>query len=956
MAKLRKKVAPASSAEDVAAIEAQTAAMFEETKAIEADIDAKLKVALKYEQAKAGKGSADDLPTPALVGAELTCVQPDTSSPKPPKSERIPQEPNLIKDQHSRYGISMPDIPTTSAPVEEKISQNTVGDSGEVVTNDATLASPNETLASFHEVEKQIYDKVDELADGFQALMQRFEDELLPLVDRAQAYLSIHGSMHVLGIGLPSWPEWRDAFLKRLKIKMSVRTLQRKLKKFRDEFDDQPQLNDGGPTRDDEASEDETEQTTALAAYESPKELLTKRLKELHMVLSEGTGPVDANPLRDGERRISDALELVESTQLAIDEGLLDVPELLPDAASRNANAIDKWPTAQEVHKALAPVFWRQHMLLTRLAGELCTLEMNTNRWETDESGKYVKGLSTKVQAFRTAMKDVVEFKDAAGKGIWVSFKQADGTRIECRVNGVNGDSCDKVRKTQPKVRSEHEEYKAGIESNYLAVKAAASVTTAAKDGAVSEVVSSESAAGSASEPKVELRCVCRDRENLDDENYVPIPLATLGDRLMGIADELRVAHGLDVFADQIDVIAERVEDREELDRRMEKLAERAAKSPNGISGRSLFKQIRRDRRFVEDMKNILRAGGTTYRGQKILGTKDEPYIWRYTRAEIKAEIKNDLEHQLGVGLIPDCSEEIAAVATVAQQEATTAVDVSRPAAADQELVTIEPVTESIGLPGCTYIYAPAGQANEFAPLAANPYKGCGHGCTYCFNTTRKNKNQKATFHDGAVPRKDYLTLLIKDAKKYQAAGITEQVTLCFSTDAYNPFDTSLTRPTLEIIQQHGMGICVLTKGGTRALADIDLYRPDRDCFASTLTGLDEAFVSKWEPNAASPDDRIAALKAFNKKGIFTWVSLEPTLNVEASLSVVEATHGFVNLYKIGKVNYCKEISDTIDWRDYTLRMIDLCQRIGVKHYIKRDLQPYLPAGHYNPMRVVQHF
>jgi hypothetical protein len=53
MAKLRKKEAPASSGEDVTAIEAQTAAMVEQTKAIEADIDAKLKAVLKNEQAEA---------------------------------------------------------------------------------------------------------------------------------------------------------------------------------------------------------------------------------------------------------------------------------------------------------------------------------------------------------------------------------------------------------------------------------------------------------------------------------------------------------------------------------------------------------------------------------------------------------------------------------------------------------------------------------------------------------------------------------------------------------------------------------------------------------------------------------------------------------------------------------------------------------------------------------------
>ena len=152
------------------------------------------------------------------------------------------------------------------------------------------------------------------------------------------------------------------------------------------------------------------------------------------------------------------------------------------------------------------------------------------------------------------------------------------------------------------------------------------------------------------------------------------------------------------------------------------------------------------------------------------------------------------------------------------------------------------------------------------------------------------------------------------------------------------------------------MGICVLTKGGTRALADIDLYRPDRDCFASTLTSLDESFSRKWERYAAPPDERIAVLKAFHERGIYTWVSLEPTLSVEASLEIVKATHGFVDHFKVGKANYLGEYSKGIDWRDYTLRMIDLCQQLAVKHYIKRDLQPYLPTGYDNRMRVAQHF
>jgi DNA repair photolyase len=164
-----------------------------------------------------------------------------------------------------------------------------------------------------------------------------------------------------------------------------------------------------------------------------------------------------------------------------------------------------------------------------------------------------------------------------------------------------------------------------------------------------------------------------------------------------------------------------------------------------------------------------------------------------------------------------------------------------------------------------------------------------------------------------------------------------------------------VTRPTIELLREYGLGFCVLTKGGSRALADVDLYRPTRDAFASTLTTLDDQFSQKWERNAALPGDRIATLKQVRERGIFTWVSLEPTLDVEASLAIVEATHQFVDLYKVGRANYLKEITRTTDWADYTLRMVDKLQAIGKAHYIKRDLQVYLPKGYSNPLRVQQH-
>lgn len=268
-----------------------------------------------------------------------------------------------------------------------------------------------------------------------------------------------------------------------------------------------------------------------------------------------------------------------------------------------------------------------------------------------------------------------------------------------------------------------------------------------------------------------------------------------------------------------------------------------------------------------------------------------------------------------------------------------------------RSLPTLNP--DGTSVKGCSFIYAPAGQAGEYSPLAANPYRGCGHGCVYCYvpNVLRMERKE---FDAGAIPRHDFLVNLQKDARKYEAAGITEQVMLSFTTDPYHPGDNTLTRDTLLVLQKHGMGICTLTKGGKRALRDLDLFRPKRDAFASTLTSLDPKFSKKWERNAALPADRIATLRQFHDAGIFTWVSLEPTLDIEASLEIVSATHEFVDLFKIGRVNYLP-MTRTTDWESYTVRMIALCKKLGAKTYVKKDLQPYLPKGFKNPLRIPQH-
>ena len=58
---------------------------------------------------------------------------------------------------------------------------------------------------------------------------------------------------------------------------------------------------------------------------------------------------------------------------------------------------------------------------------------------------------------------------------------------------------------------------------------------------------------------------------------------------------------------------------------------------------------------------------------------------------------------------------------------------------------------DGVSVKGCAYIYAPRGQAGEYAALAANPYRGCGHGCAYCY-VPNAIKMPRKDFDAGATP------------------------------------------------------------------------------------------------------------------------------------------------------------------------------------------------------------
>jgi DNA repair photolyase len=235
-------------------------------------------------------------------------------------------------------------------------------------------------------------------------------------------------------------------------------------------------------------------------------------------------------------------------------------------------------------------------------------------------------------------------------------------------------------------------------------------------------------------------------------------------------------------------------------------------------------------------------------------------------------------------------------------------------------------------------IYEPKGRAREYAALACNLYNGCDHRCSYCFAPGVLHKTREQ-FDLPELRSGDFLTKLEREAA---ALSPSEPILLCFTCDPYQQLDVKeqVTRKAIRILHRHGHNVHILTKGGSRALRDLDLMTPD-DAFATTLTCLSKTTSAMWEPGAATPQDRIATIRKFHDRGVPTWVSLEPVISPIDVLEIIRRTHEFVDLFKVGKLNY-HALAKTIDWAAFAHDVVDLLESLDCRYLIKNDLKAYL--------------
>jgi DNA repair photolyase len=168
--------------------------------------------------------------------------------------------------------------------------------------------------------------------------------------------------------------------------------------------------------------------------------------------------------------------------------------------------------------------------------------------------------------------------------------------------------------------------------------------------------------------------------------------------------------------------------------------------------------------------------------------------------------------------------------------------------------------------------------------LSINPYRGCEHGCVYCFA-------RPSHAYLGLSPGLDFETRIFvkEDAPQLLATELQRKsyvckpITLGANTDAYQPVERrlQLTRRLIEVLREFRNPVCLITKSAL-VQRDIDLLAPMAQerlaAVAISLTTLDRDLARHLEPRAATPARRLETMAALSAAGIPVAVLASPMI------------------------------------------------------------------------------
>ncbi|MDP1647265.1 MAG: PA0069 family radical SAM protein [Rubrivivax sp.] len=168
--------------------------------------------------------------------------------------------------------------------------------------------------------------------------------------------------------------------------------------------------------------------------------------------------------------------------------------------------------------------------------------------------------------------------------------------------------------------------------------------------------------------------------------------------------------------------------------------------------------------------------------------------------------------------------------------------------------------------------------------LSINPYRGCEHGCVYCYarpTHSYLNLSPGLDFETRIVAKVNAAELL---REALSARGYTPlQLNIGSVTDAYQPAERRLriTRAVIEVLAEARHPFSIITKG-SGVERDIDLIAPMAQAGLAavyvSITTLDPALARTLEPRAAAPQRRLRTIETLARAGVPVGVSVSPVI------------------------------------------------------------------------------
>lgn len=165
-----------------------------------------------------------------------------------------------------------------------------------------------------------------------------------------------------------------------------------------------------------------------------------------------------------------------------------------------------------------------------------------------------------------------------------------------------------------------------------------------------------------------------------------------------------------------------------------------------------------------------------------------------------------------------------------------------------------------------------------------NPYRGCEHGCVYCF---ARQYHEYLGFSCGLdfetklVAKPDAPELLRRELAA--SSWRPEPIVMSASTDVYQPIEHKMriTRQCLEVLTECGQPVTTMTKSAL-VLRDVDLWSRLAKLKAGrvsiTLVTLDADLAEKLEPRASAPSGRLRAIRELTAAGVPVSVIVAPII------------------------------------------------------------------------------